>query len=93
MAVLVEVIEAKKPEAKKTEAANNHDHTDEENNPKAQCSKIGKKCNLKSGKTHFLPFQKWQKINFCTRKKFKTTKNAIFGLFSGAKIDFLPFLK
>ena len=32
-------------------------------------------------------FQKWQKINFCTRKKFKTTKNAIFGLFSGAKID------
>ena len=33
-------------------------------------------------------FQKWQKINFCTSKKFKTTKNAIFGLFSGPKIDF-----
>ena len=44
-------------------------------------------------RTHFLQFQKWQKINFCTRKKFKTTKNAIFGLFSRAKIDFLPFLK
>ena len=27
------------------------------------------------------------------KKKFKTTKNAVFGLFSGAKIDFLPFLK
>ena len=38
-------------------------------------------------------FQKWQKISFCTRKNFKTTKNAIFRLFSGAKIDFLPFLK
>ena len=25
-------------------------------------------------------FQKWQKINFCTRKKFKITKNTIFGL-------------
>jgi len=34
-----------------------------------------------------------KKFNFCTRKKFKTSKNAIFGLFSGAKIDFLPFLK
>ena len=44
-------------------------------------------------KNSFLTFQKWHKINFCTRKKFKTTKNAIFGLFSGAKIDFLPFLK
>ena len=42
----------------------------------AQCSKIRKKCKKK----HYLHFQKWQKINFCTRKKFKTTKNAIFGL-------------
>ena len=25
-------------------------------------------------------FQKWQKINFCTGKKFKTTKNAFFCL-------------
>ena len=72
-----------------------------------QCSKIGKKCNFKSTKTHFLQFQKWQKINFCTRKKFKITKNAIFGLkkkkkprifgsfklFFGAKIDFLPLLR
>ena len=44
----------------------------------AQCSKIGKKCNLKSAKKHYLHFQKWQKINFCTRKKFKTTKNPVF---------------
>ena len=58
-----------------------------------QCSKFGKKCNVKSTKTHFLLFQKWQKINFCARKKFKTTKNAILNFFSGAKIDFLPFLK
>ena len=58
-----------------------------------QCSKIGKKCNFKSTKTHFLLSQKWQKNNFCTRKNFKTIKNAIFGLYSGAKIDFLPFLK
>ena len=28
-------------------------------------------------KFHFLPFQKWPKINFWTRKKFKTAKNAI----------------
>ena len=59
----------------------------------AQCSKIRKKCNFKSSKTHFLQFQKLHKINFCTRKKFETTKNATFRLFSGAQIDFLPFLK
>ena len=40
--------------------------------------KLEKKCNFKSTKTHYLHFQKWQKINFCTRKKFKTTKNAFF---------------
>ena len=28
-------------------------------------------------KFHFLQFQKWPKINFCTGKKFKTAKNAI----------------
>ena len=55
--------------------------------------KLEKKCNFKSAKKHYLHFQKWQKINFCTRKKFKNTKNAIFGLFSSAKINFLPFLK
>ena len=60
----------------------------------------------KSAKKHYLHFQKWPKNNnFCNRKKFKITKNAIFGLkknprifgnfkfFPGAKIDFLPFLK
>jgi len=59
----------------------------------AQCSKIRKKCNFKSSKTHSLQFQKWHKINSCTRKKFETTKNAILKLFSGAKTDSLPFLK
>ena len=34
----------------------------------AQCSKIGKKCNFKSAKKHYLHFQKWQKINFCPQK-------------------------
>ena len=58
----------------------------------AQC-KLEKSAISKVQKKHYLHFQKWPKINFCTRKKFKTTKNAIFGLFSGAKIDFLPFLK
>ena len=52
----------------------------DENSVSAQCSKIRKKCNFKSTKTHFLHFQKLQKINFCTRKKFKITKSAIFGL-------------
>ena len=43
------------------------------------------KCNFKSAKKHYC-------IIFAPQK-FKITKNAIFGLFSGAKIDFLPFLK
>ena len=55
--------------------------------------KLEKNAISKVQKHIFLQFQKWQKINFCTRKKFKTTKNAIFGLFSSVKIDFLPFLK
>ena len=58
-----------------------------------QCSKIGKKLQFQKCKKHYLHFQKWQKINFCTRRKFKTTKNAILNFFSGAKINFLPFLK
>ena len=32
--------------------------------------KLEKKCNFKSAENHYLHFQKWQKINFCTRKKF-----------------------
>ena len=61
--------------------------------PNHSAPTLEKKCNFKSTKTHYLHFQKWQKINFCTRKK---SENCIFGsfkLFSGAKIDFLPFLK
>ena len=61
---------------------------------KAQCSKIGKKCNFKSAKKALFAFSKMaKKINFCTRKKFKTTKNAIFGLFSGAKIGFFAIFE
>ena len=52
-------------------------HLFKKNSLPAQCSKIGKKCNFKSSKTHFLQFQKLHKINYCTRKKFETTKNAI----------------
>ena len=55
--------------------------------------KLGKKCNFKSTKTHFLHFQTWQKIIFRTRKKFKTTKNAIFRLFWGQKLIFCHFWK
>jgi len=39
-------------------------------------------------KAHFLYFGGGRRINYCARKKFKTTKNVLFGLFSGAKIDF-----
>ena len=47
-------------------------------------------------KFHFLPFQKWPKINFWTGKNFKTAKNAIsrkklFDLF--VFTYFLPTLK
>ena len=55
-----------------------------------QCSKSRKKCNFKCTKTHFLLFQKWQKINFCWRKKFKNTKNPVF--FFSPKIAFLVVL-
>ena len=35
----------------------------------SQCSKIGKKCNFKSSKRHYLHFQKWQKNQFLHQKK------------------------
>ena len=47
----------------------------------AQCSKIEKKCNFKSTKTHYLHFQKWQKINFCTRNKFKIAFLVVLNFF------------
>ena len=50
--------------------------------------KLEKKCHFKSTKTHFLPFQKWQKINFCTRKKSENGIFASFKLFPCAEIDF-----
>ena len=64
---------------------------DEAEDADTQCSKIGKKCNFKSTKKHYLHFQKWQKINFCTRKKFKTTKNAILNFFLVQKLIFCHF--
>ena len=51
----------------------------------AQCSKIRKSAISKVQKKTFLPFQKWQKNNYCTGKKFKTTKNGILELLSGCK--------
>ena len=54
--------------------------------PGTQCSKIRKKCNFKSTKTQFLPFQKWQKINFCTRKKLQFS-----GFFLMQKLIFCYF--
>ena len=71
----------------------------------SQCAlKLEKIAISKVQKSIICIFKNGKKINFCTRKKFKTTKNpgffqsmnCIFGnfkLFSGAKIDFLPFLK
>ena len=58
-----------------------------------QCSRIGKKCNFKSTKTHILLFQKWQKINFCTRKMFKIAFLVVLNFFLVQKLIFLPFLK
>ena len=55
--------------------------------------KLEKKCNFKSAKKHYLHFQKWQKINFCTRKKCENWIFGSFKLFSGTKMDFLPFSK
>ena len=55
--------------------------------------KLEKSAILKVQKHIFYYFKNGKKSIFCTRKKFKTSKNAIFGIFSGAKIDFLRFLK
>ena len=64
-----------------------------ENMIDTQCSKIGKKCNFKSTKTHFLQFQKWQKINFCTRKKFKIAFLVVLNFFLVKKIDFFAIFE
>ena len=58
---------------------------------RAQCSKIGKKCNFKRAKTHYLHFQKWQKINFCTRKKFKIAFLVLLNFFLVQKLIFCHF--
>ena len=56
--------------------------------------KLEKKCNFKSTKTHYLHFQKWQKINFFAPEKSpKIAFLVVLNFFSCAKIDFLPFLK
>ena len=64
-------------------------HSNEEQYGGSLCSEIGKKCNFQSTKTHYLHFQKLQKINLCTKKKFKTTKNPVF---LSPKIAFLVVL-
>ena len=61
--------------------------------PALSALELEKNCNFKSTKTHYLLFQKWQKINFCTRKKFENCIFGSFNLFSGAKNWFLPFWK
>ena len=60
---------------------------------KAQCSKIGKNAISKVLKYIFCYFKNGKKSILAPEKSLKTTKNAIFGLFSGAKIDFSPFMK
>ena len=60
---------------------------------KAQCSKIGKKCNFKSTKTHFLLFQKWQKINFSTRKSLKLPKMQFSDFFLVQKLFFFAIFE
>ena len=60
----------------------------------AQCSKIRKKFNFRSTKTHFLQFQKWLKIDFFfAQEKSLKLKKCNFKLFSGAKIDFSPIFE
>ena len=48
-------------------------------------------------KFHFLPFQKWPKINFWTGKKFKTAKNVIsrkmFLIYLISRVFCLDFFK
>ena len=53
--------------------------------------KLEKKCNFKSTKTHYLHFQKWQKINFCTRKKFKIAFLVVLNFFLVQKLIFCHF--
>ena len=43
--------------------------------------KLEKKCNFKSAKKHYLHFQKWQEINFCSRKKFKISFLVVLNFF------------
>ena len=54
---------------------------------------IGKNVQFQKHKnTLYLHFQKWQKINFCNRKKTEIFIFVSFKLYSSVKIDFLPFL-
>ena len=53
--------------------------------------KSEKRCNFKSTKTHYLHFQKWQKINFCTRKKFKIAFLVVLNFFLVQKLIFCHF--
>ena len=53
--------------------------------------KLEQKCNFKSAKTHLLLFQKWQKINFCTRKKIKIAFLVVLNFFEVQKLIFCHF--
>ena len=50
--------------------------------------KLEKKCNFKSAKKHYLHFQKWQKINSCTRKSFKIAILVVLNFFLAQKLIF-----
>ena len=58
----------------------------------SQCSKIGKKCNFKSTKTHFLLFQKWQKKSiFAQEESLKLPKMQFLDFFLVQKLIFAIF--
>ena len=58
-----------------------------------QCSKIGKKVQFQKYKNTFFAISKMAKNQFLHQKKVENYQKCNFQLFSGAKIDFLPFLK
>ena len=57
--------------------SNIYAHSRPENLKNSRPKKLVKSNKSISRKKFFLQFQKWPKINFCTREKFKTARNAI----------------
>ena len=58
-----------------------------------RCSKIGKKVQFQKCKKALFAFSKMAKNQYLHQKKSLKLQKMQFNLFSGAKIDFLPFLK